>query len=740
MSFDSQSFFDNYLSTASEETPIQALGSQIDAFLSSSAYSYIDYDEDVLVEKNFQSHYFEFLPNTLPYSVVEEFSSGSTFSADLTHEMSFIVTDASDTTILSHTVNLADIANKQLILGFEAATSTDQAVIDQYGSVYTTPPYLIEIKPVLRVNGVSIAEGTAIQAASSLIFTTNFLAPRRNLGSSITQNTIDNIDLSIRAGNDVAIALNTDKIVLPEVSDEEMNTTEFWGDQKLYRTALNYLKRVEENQIELGNIFGGTYTNEATRAFVFNGTTVTTVAGVPQGFEWKGLRLDSSSVINYASYFGDIDTHKKEFDMLFGLASSLDESSIFEEDFEIEAMSTVKGLKLINDGAIPGVDMVKINTTNLTDLNALDISESLKSTMRTSIEDGYTIYTPTSDFTYMEWTGLVYITLDPENGDGGYTIGEGLNGGYTVEDWGFFGFAINNANEIRAEILLPSDGSSYERGDPVSYSVRYEADFNVNLIFYSYTYTYRWTESGTYGKEGLQEGTYYIRSGYGTNEYVTFYVTVDHTNFANNFDTSLLFPKCDSIDGSDAEFDYPCEDGRKQDGENFEEEMIVIHYTAGSSVQEAYNKWIRLKDRSAHFIVDRDGSIYEIIDPEDEAYHVARDSQFVNSRSIGIEIVNQGYSRWSTWFDDSEYYPWNDYDTWQVYTDVQYQAVKELVQYLTGKYGIPEVLFHGDVEHGPIDYVDENVAGFEGIVGHSALDADKRDPGPLFDFNNLFSE
>ena len=34
--------------------------------------------------------------------------------------------------------------------------------------------------------------------------------------------------------------------------------------------------------------------------------------------------------------------------------------------------------------------------------------------------------------TYQNWIGLVYINLDPIEGDGGYIIGEGLNGGYTA--------------------------------------------------------------------------------------------------------------------------------------------------------------------------------------------------------------------------------------------------------------------------------------------------------------------
>lgn len=522
MDFNSDEFFEDYLTGATEGTPIEALQSAISTFLSESDYSYLNY-EDVLTQKTRQAHRFEFLPNTLPYPIVEILEDAETFGPELTHELSFSVKDSSDVSLLDTRLTVEELANKQVVLGFAPATSADQEVIDLYGSIYLTPPYLIEVKPQLRVNGETVAEGSATPAAGAIEFTMDFLAPRRELWEDIETQNIETINLNSHAGNDIAIALNTDVILSPELFPEAQESGEFWNDQKLYRTALNYLKRVEANQIELGDIFGGTFTNEATRAFVFNGVDVTTLAGVPESFDWKGLRIDSSAVINYASYFGDISSHKKDFTMLFGLAASLDESAIFEEDFDVEAMSTVKGIRLINQGLIPGVSIVKLDAANRSSIDALDLSESTKNTFRSSIDDGKIIYTPTSSFTYLDWTGLVYLTLNPENGDGGYTIGEGLNGGHTVEEWSFLGFVIEEANEVRATIVSPTDGATVYRGDSVYFRVDYEADFEVSFLFWSYTTTYRWTEDGFYG-DGLDEGTYPIRSGYETNEEVFFEV------------------------------------------------------------------------------------------------------------------------------------------------------------------------------------------------------------------------
>ena len=749
MGFDSQDFFDNYLLGNYEGKPFEAFSAEVESYIEANLENRTL--ENALAELTFDDHNFEFLPNTLPYPVVEELGTFDDVPEELYHNIQYKILDEDDATLLDETFTVEELANKQVVLGYEAASEADQEVIDLYGTIYLTPPYLIELKPVIRINGEVAVTGETVSAAESLDFEMHFLMPEHFFTEEVTETERELIELNVNAGNDVAIAMNTDNLVYPEIYPEAVESTEFLSDQKLYRTALNYLARMADNQQEIATIMGGSFTNVGTRAFVFNGVDIEYVSGVPQTFEWKGLRLDSSSLVNYYSYFGDIDTHRKDFELLFGLEASLDESSIFEEDFDVEAMSTVKGLKMINQGLIPGISMVTIDSSNISVLDGLDISDEVKTLMRDDINAGYIIYTADQSFTYLDWTGLVYITLDPVTGDGGYIIGEGLNGGYTVEEftgtWDIFFW--NSLGTITAEIRAPVDGDIYATGRCVEYEIYYE-------VSYLYFFTHSWTESGCIDTTGFADGAYTIYNGYGTDETVTFTLETSGSDFENSFNQSLRFPKCDSIDGDYiTPYEFPCENGRRQDGIYYDIEMIVIHYTAGSTVQDAYNRWVTDKAASAHYIVNRDGQIYHIIDDEDEAYHVVRDSQAVNARSIGIEIVNEGYDRWYTWFDDSEVYEWNGHDTWQIYPDLQYQAVKELVQYLTEKHGIPEVIFREEYENGPINFIDDIigdaaadtlVSSFQGVVGHSALQGEtdeteeKFDPGPLFDFNSLFTD
>jgi N-acetylmuramoyl-L-alanine amidase len=76
-------------------------------------------------------------------------------------------------------------------------------------------------------------------------------------------------------------------------------------------------------------------------------------------------------------------------------------------------------------------------------------------------------------------------------------------------------------------------------------------------------------------------------------------------------------------------------------------ELVVLHYTAMPSCAEALE---RLCDPgaevSAHYLIDRDGTIQSLVDEGARAWHAGagewRGEGDVNSRSIGIELANTG--------------------------------------------------------------------------------------------------
>jgi hypothetical protein len=85
-----------------------------------------------------------------------------------------------------------------------------------------------------------------------------------------------------------------------------------------------------------------------------------------------------------------------------------------------------------------------------------------------------------------------------------------------------------------------------------------------------------------------------------------------------------------------------------------------------------------------HFVIDRKGNVYQLVDERDIAYHAGvsemKDGRKnVNDFSFGVEILNA---------EDDEY------------TDAQYGAIRDLVVYLKGTYPIKYVVGHDDIAPG----------------------------------------
>jgi len=66
-------------------------------------------------------------------------------------------------------------------------------------------------------------------------------------------------------------------------------------------------------------------------------------------------------------------------------------------------------------------------------------------------------------------------------------------------------------------------------------------------------------------------------------------------------------------------------------------DMVVLHFTDGPTAQGAINTFLNTTGKrvSAHYIIDRNGDIYQMVDDGDAAWH----AKAANARSIGIEHV-----------------------------------------------------------------------------------------------------
>jgi N-acetylmuramoyl-L-alanine amidase len=144
-------------------------------------------------------------------------------------------------------------------------------------------------------------------------------------------------------------------------------------------------------------------------------------------------------------------------------------------------------------------------------------------------------------------------------------------------------------------------------------------------------------------------------------------------------------------------------------------DTIIIHYTAGpfkASLNTLTNPTVKA---SAHVIVDRDGTITQLVPFDTIAWHAGKSSyqgrDGFNKYSIGIEIVNSGPltksgNVYRSWFG-SAYNPDDVIEAthrnetspkfWHIYTEEQIDAVTNLCRILIQQYGIKTILGHEEI-------------------------------------------
>ncbi|MDG4719881.1 MULTISPECIES: N-acetylmuramoyl-L-alanine amidase [Thalassospira] len=133
-------------------------------------------------------------------------------------------------------------------------------------------------------------------------------------------------------------------------------------------------------------------------------------------------------------------------------------------------------------------------------------------------------------------------------------------------------------------------------------------------------------------------------------------------------------------------------------------DILVLHYTGMPTGQAALDRLCDPQSSvSSHYLIEEDGRIFKLVDEDKRAWHAGRgcwqDCTDINSRSIGIEIVNPGHEF-----------------GYRAFPDAQIASVVALCQDILARHDIPA----------------------NRIIAHSDMAPDrKEDPGELFPWQYL---
>jgi N-acetyl-anhydromuramyl-L-alanine amidase AmpD len=174
--------------------------------------------------------------------------------------------------------------------------------------------------------------------------------------------------------------------------------------------------------------------------------------------------------------------------------------------------------------------------------------------------------------------------------------------------------------------------------------------------------------------------------------------------------------------------------------------LIVLHHTVGGTARSTLEYWRTNPERiGTAFIIERDGTIFEVFPPDAWAYHLGiKGTSAIDRRSIGIEIASEGALRESDGklfaFGDTPYSgdaydhraDFRGYQYFAAYTSAALASVLALVDHLHSVYSIPRQT--------PADHLTADLAAycdFQGVLSHSHLRPDKTDVHPGFPWEAL---
>jgi len=439
LSFNGKQFLQEYIGDPQDTLPYQYYSQQmfswLDVHMPSATIEDIIGADDIDLTKTIYEQNFPYLLGTLPYRTIVEGGKYSEIPDVLRHKVSFEISEG----ILGRegitiTKNLPEISGKRVTLSYIPATANDEALVTQYGgSILNVPPYLLNVKPVIKIDGADVRTGGSFGMGSGQTLMVTFYDPA--YGTDIIENTII-------AGTYSAITIQAQKTPIEIVTQrmemlrnnskniDSVTLDDLLGEL-LYDIGLSYFHHLTFENDLYAKTLQMVYIKGASEAITTLDVNVSYLFGIPRSVSQGGLGIDVDRNISIpASITGDRN-RTKEFMVISGMTSSAWENRIFEIFLDTPSVSAMKLLKYANQQGVP---IYTIDSTNIGQLlPAIQVSSEIKMEIQNAINAGKKVVISQTELQYYEWSGVGYVVLDTTTGAGAYMISGGLSGGGTAK-------------------------------------------------------------------------------------------------------------------------------------------------------------------------------------------------------------------------------------------------------------------------------------------------------------------
>ena len=394
----------------------------------------------------------DILPNSLPYAVAAVTREAADLPASELGTVRLRLYQGNrsgDPVVLDKTLPMSDVVNGRLTLSYGPASIEDHRVSLLYGGIDAVPLYLVGLRAQLKLGGEQVAAGSdRVEPGATLRLRIDLQGP---WGSQ-------DVEQNVVAGAYQALVIANDPQRPEAIAASD---GEYTGARLLDGLGVFYARQWNEADRDIAGWLDAGVVRPVP-AVTIASTTVrpSLVAGVPVTLEWTGVSLDAA-----LRPVDAVGAKAVDFLALSALAGSSLESSVFKDQFSVEAISADRGLQLANER---GVRVLDLTSANVAALDASDHTDAVKTAVRDLVRQGHAVRVPERQITLNAWTGSVWQGF--KDGHAGYFLSGGLAGGETSvppELWtlGFLADALRAAqtedanNDPRSGVKIETLGA-----------------------------------------------------------------------------------------------------------------------------------------------------------------------------------------------------------------------------------------------------------------------------------------
>jgi RHS repeat-associated protein len=370
---------------------------------------------------------FPYLPGTLRGKVLSVQGEAAEVPESFRHRVRIEVRDGGGGMLLAHELPWASAYGERVELVWAGATAEDEATITAHGGLFETPPYLVDLSPVVRVAGAEVARGSAVGAAAAaevrvtLIEASGFETVRAH---------------ETLAGERHVLAVDFGELpqAVLDRHQEALGAAVAAGDTDAVQTEELFLlgaQYLHELGRDLGDMAGWKHhrlLRLGTEALVSQTAAVeATIGGTPVSWRRAERTVDVAGMtLGLFHSEGDRSFRRETMELLGAQGSHL-EGQVFPQVLERRGIAAVSAL---TESVRRGQAVTRVDAGNVaTVLDQVDLGSDVEASVEHAVSQGRIAWVAESRITVDRWTGTGYVLEDPDTGAAGYLISGGLAGG-----------------------------------------------------------------------------------------------------------------------------------------------------------------------------------------------------------------------------------------------------------------------------------------------------------------------